>query len=105
MSDAPKRFQEMYRDSYPIDRYLFGYGVRPQDVREEDYPVLRALYAAEVTFVDMWIGRLLDRIGELDLAIAILLAQVGQHDASGNAQSPADEWPVRFIALKPVDND
>jgi arylsulfatase A-like enzyme len=65
--DAPKRFQRMYRDEYPYERYLFGYGVNREDIRAEDYPVLRALYAAEVTFLDMWIGEFLNRVADLGL--------------------------------------
>jgi arylsulfatase A-like enzyme len=46
--DAPPRFQKMYRAEYPYERYLFGYGVRNADIRPDDLPVIRDLYAAEV---------------------------------------------------------
>jgi arylsulfatase A-like enzyme len=65
--DAPPRFQEMYHDDYPCERFLFGYGMDFRDVRPEDGDAIRALYAAEVTFVDMWIGRFLARLEELGL--------------------------------------
>lgn len=65
--DAPPRFQKMYCDDYPCERFLFGYGVDFRDVRPEDYEAIRGLYAAEVTFVDMWIGRFLARLDELGL--------------------------------------
>ncbi len=65
--DAPQRFRKMYRDEYPIENYFFGYGINTSQVREEDYPVLRALYAAELSFVDMWIGRLHQRLEDLGL--------------------------------------
>jgi len=65
--DAPPRFQKMYHKNIPYERYLFGYGVNPKDVRKSDIPIIRALYAAEVTFTDLWIGHLLDRIRELGL--------------------------------------
>jgi arylsulfatase A-like enzyme len=65
--DAPPRFQKMYREEYPYERYLFGYGVRNQDIRPEDLPVIRDLYAAEVTFSDYCIGRLLEQIGQMGL--------------------------------------
>jgi len=65
--DAPERFQKMYRDEYPYERYLFGYGVRNADIREDDLPIIRDLYAAEVTFSDYCIGRLLKRVDELGL--------------------------------------
>jgi arylsulfatase A-like enzyme len=63
--DAPPEFQKMYRDKYPYERYLFGYGVRNQDIRPEDLPVIRDLYAAEVSFSDHCIGRFLDRVAEM----------------------------------------
>jgi arylsulfatase A-like enzyme len=65
--DAPPRFQKMYRDQYPCERYLFGYGVRNSDIRPDDLPVIRDLYAAEVTFSDYCIGRLLERVEQLGL--------------------------------------
>jgi arylsulfatase A-like enzyme len=60
--DAPPRFQKMYRAEYPYERYLFGYGVKNKDIRPDDLPVIRDLYAAEVTFSDYCIGRLLKSI-------------------------------------------
>ncbi len=65
--DAPKRFQEMYYDKYPVERFLFGYGVDKERLKPEDIPALKGLYSAEVTFSDLWIGRLLNRIRELGL--------------------------------------
>jgi arylsulfatase A-like enzyme len=80
--DAPPRFQKMYRDDYGFERYLFGYGVRNEDVRETDYPVLRDLYAAEVTFSDHCIGRLLEKIDQLgmrDDTVVVFSTDHGTH--------------------------
>ena len=80
--DAPERFQKMYRDDYGFERYLFGYGVRKDDVRDTDYPILGDLYAAEVTFSDHWIGRLLDtieRLGMRDDTIVVFASDHGTH--------------------------
>jgi arylsulfatase A-like enzyme len=66
--DAPPQFQKMYRDEYPYERYLFGYGVRNRDIRPDDLPVIRDLYAAEVSFSDYCIGRLLEQVEQLGLA-------------------------------------
>ena len=57
----------MYRAEYPYERYLFGYGVRTKDIRPDDLPVIRDLYAAEVTYSDHCIGRLLDQVEKLEL--------------------------------------
>ncbi len=65
--DAPPRFQKMYRKKYPLDRYIFGYGVEMEDVREEDYPIIRDLYSAEVTFSDHCLGGFIDTVKKLGL--------------------------------------
>jgi arylsulfatase A-like enzyme len=65
--DAPPRFQHMYRKKYPRDRFLFGYGVDRRDIRNDDIPVFRDLYSAEVTFSDHCIGKLLDEVKRLGL--------------------------------------
>jgi len=65
--DAPPRFQKMYRSKYPFERYIFGYGVKMEDIREDDIPVLKDLYSAEVTFSDYCIGKLIDKVKSLGL--------------------------------------
>ena len=80
--DAPPRFQKMYREDYGFERYLFGYGVRNADIRPSDYPLLRDLYAAEVSFVDHWIGRLvdtIDRLGLRDDTVVLFSTDHGTH--------------------------
>ena len=80
--DAPKRFQKMYYNKYPFEQFLFGYGVRLKDIRSEDLPIIRALYAAEVTFVDYCIGRFLERVRELGLmdnTIVVFSTDHGTH--------------------------
>jgi arylsulfatase A-like enzyme len=80
--DAPPRFQKMYRNDYGYERYLFGYGVRHEDIQEDDYPVLRDLYAAEITFSDYCIGGLLDKIDKLkmrDETVVVFSTDHGTH--------------------------
>jgi len=77
--DAPPRFQKMYRDDYGYERFLFGYGVRNKDIRPEDYPLIRDLYAAEVTYVDHWIGHLVDGVRELGLLDDTIIAFSTDH--------------------------
>jgi len=77
--DAPERFKKMYYDNYPCERFLFGYGVRHQDIRPEDIPALKGLYAAEVTFVDLWIGRLLEKVRDLGLMDDTIIAFSTDH--------------------------
>ena len=77
--DAPERFQKMYYDNYPCERYLFGYGVRRQNIRQEDMPAIKALYAAEVSFVDQWLGYLVDRVRDLGLLDDTIIAFSTDH--------------------------
>lgn len=80
--DAPPRFQKMYYDNYPCERFLFGYGVHKKDIRPEDHDAIRALYAAEVSFVDMWFGRFLARLDELgygENTIVVFTTDHGTH--------------------------
>ena len=80
--DAPLRFQKTYRDKYPYERYLFGYGVRNEDIRPGDLPILRDLYAAEVTFSDYCIGRLLkavEQMGLMDNTMIVFSTDHGTH--------------------------
>jgi len=92
--DAPERFQKMYYDNYPCERFLFGYGVRNKDIHPEDLPAIRGLYAAEVTFVDLWIGKFLDRVSELGLmdnTIIVFSTDHGTHlGEEGCVQKTAD---------------
>jgi len=80
--DAPPRFQKMYRQEYPFERYIFGYGINRKDIREEDIPILRDLYAAEVSFSDYCIGKLFEevkRLGLWDETIIVFSTDHGTH--------------------------
>ena len=92
--DAPERFKELYYDDFPCDRFLFGYGVRHDDIKPEDHESIRALYAAEVSFVDMWIGRFLERLDELGLrdnTVVVFTSDHGTHlGEEGCFQKTAD---------------
>ena len=80
--DAPTRFKKMYRNEYPCDRYLFGYGINNEDIRPDDLAVIRDLYAAEITFSDFCIGRLIDRLEEsklMDDTIVVFTTDHGTH--------------------------
>jgi arylsulfatase A-like enzyme len=87
--DAPPRFQKMYRDDYGFKRFLFGYGFNPQDSKtgkkmnlDPYLPPIRDLYAAEVTYVDHCIGRLMeamDKMKLLDDTIVVFTTDHGTH--------------------------
>jgi arylsulfatase A-like enzyme len=91
--DAPQRFRDMYYDDYPVEDFQFGYGVRTQDVREEDYPAIRGLYAAEVTFVDLWIGHLLEKVSGLGLDEDTVIAFTTDHGTHLGEQGCLQKTP------------
>src|SRR5690606_25480305 len=49
------------------------------DIDEETIQLVRELYAAEVTFVDRWIGKLLNRLDELGLAENTVIYYLSDH--------------------------
>ena len=83
--DAPPRFQKMYRDDYGFERFLFGYGVQGGRAKPDftpHLPVIRDLYAAEVTYVDYCMGRLMEameRMKLLDDTIVVFTTDHGTH--------------------------
>ena len=86
--DAPARFQKMYRDDYGFERFLFGYGVQPFPANPTGphltphLPVIRDLYAAEVTYVDWCLGRLfesMEKMKLLDDTIVVFTTDHGTH--------------------------
>ena len=96
--DAPPRFQKMYRDKYPYERYLFGYGVQVQDIRPDDLPVIRDLYAAEVTFSDYCIGRLLNAIEQLGLIDDTIVAFSTDHGTHLGEEGCVQKTPALLNA-------
>ena len=96
--DAPPRFQKMYRDQYPYERYLFGYGVRNADIRPDDLPIIRDLYAAEVTFSDHCIGRLVKRVEELGLADDTVIVFSTDHGTHLGEQGCVQKTPALLNA-------
>ena len=83
--DAPRRLVDMYGPartsgiepiqpfSSPADR------VRDMRLTQRMLNRMRQLYAAEVTLVDVWLGRFLDRLENLGLAENTLLVLVSDH--------------------------
>jgi arylsulfatase A-like enzyme len=75
----------MYREDYGFERFLFGYGVQG-GANKPDFtphlPVIRDLYAAEVSYVDHCIGRLMESMEKmklLDDTIVVFTTDHGTH--------------------------
>ncbi|MFC1735468.1 sulfatase [Candidatus Hydrogenedentota bacterium] len=81
--DAPERFNEMYGAKHPdCDHFLFAYGVPIDKMSAEEIDLLKLFYAAEITFLDMWIGRLLSFLEDMDLlkdTIVVFTSDHGVH--------------------------
>ena len=88
--DPPRHYVDLYDPGYHGREVIFPpYG--PADyLSEAELKHMRALYAAEVTMVDHWLGRFLDRArsrGLLDRSLVIVTSdhghQLGEHGVLG----------------------
>ena len=103
--DAPPRFKKMYRKKYPVERYLFGYGVRNEDIREDDIPAIKDLYSAEVTFSDHCIGRFIKevkRLGLWDNTIIVFSTDHGTHLGEQGCVQKQAKLLISCIARVPL---
>jgi len=104
--DAPPRFQKMYRDDYGFKRLLFGYGFRPRDPKtgkkvdlERHLPVLRDLYAAEVSYVDHCLGRLLEAMEKMKLLDDTIVVFTTDHGTHLGEQGYIQKQPALLNSL------
>jgi arylsulfatase A-like enzyme len=80
--DAPPEYTKMYRKDFDGGRYLIDYDANKDAITEEDARILSDHYAANVTFADRCIGKLLDdvkRLGLLDDTIIVFTSDHGTH--------------------------
>ncbi|MBW1695715.1 MAG: sulfatase [Deltaproteobacteria bacterium] len=79
--DAPEPYGSMYTDpNYKGTWIIWPKGGPYHWLTQEELKNIRALYAGEVSFVDKWVGVLLDKIRDLNLmdnSIIILLSDHG----------------------------
>jgi arylsulfatase A-like enzyme len=96
--DAPEEYAALYDEPYDgLEPFSPVYG--PSNyLTDRQLQRMRALYAGEVTMVDRWLGRFLDRMDELDLfenTLLILLSDHGvahgEHGITG--KPPYALWP------------
>ena len=96
--DPPDKYVDLYSDGFegpePMEP-VYG----PADAfTDAQLARMRALYAAEVTMVDRWLGRFLDKMEELNLFEDTLLVLLSDHGiAHGEhgvvGKGPAALWP------------
>jgi arylsulfatase A-like enzyme len=96
--DAPEEYAALYDEGYDgLEPFSPVYG--PSNyLTDRELQRMRALYAGEVTMVDRWLGRFLDRMDELDLfenTLLILLSDhghaLGEHGYTGKPHYAL--WP------------
>lgn len=67
--DSPQKYRDLYGDEW--DRYLYNWPaydrLDPELDDSEAVKHIRRRYAATLTMADAWLGKLLDRIDELDM--------------------------------------
>jgi len=91
--DAPAHYLDLYDPGYDgLEVTYPAYNFWKEVLTPEELRHCRALYAAEVTMVDHWLGRLLDRIDELGLRgdTAVIFTSdhgflFGEHDFIGKS--------------------
>ena len=96
--DPPEEYVKLYSDDYTgREPIVPNYG--PSDwIDDTGLERMRALYAAEVTMVDRWLGHLLDKMestGRMDDTLLVVLADhgvaLGEHGFTGKPYNAL--WP------------
>lgn len=90
--DPPRRYVDLYDPGYVGEEVIYPAYAPPDYLSPAELNHVRALYAAEVTMVDHWLGELfraLDRLG-LSQTTAVLLFSdhgflLGEHNAVGKS--------------------
>ena len=96
--DPPEEYANLYSDGYEgRDPIVPNYG-GSEWIREPELERMRALYAGEVTMVDRWLGRFVDKMGETgrleDTALIVLSdhgVALGEHGFTGKPFNAL--WP------------
>jgi len=90
--DAPQWYVEKYDPEYAGDVVDYPVYAKTDFLTPAELKHCRALYAAEVTLVDRWVGRLLEKISDLNLMDDTLVLfttdhgfLLGEHDIIGKA--------------------
>jgi len=108
--DAPEHYVEMYDPGYKgeVIRYP-AYG--PASIfTKREIKHIQALYAAEATMVDRWMGKLLAKIDDLGLRDEVMVIfttdhgfMLGEHNIMGKGNSPlyAELADIPFIVRMP----
>lgn len=90
--DPPQSYVDLYNPDYAGEEVIYPAYAPPDYLTDDELEHVRALYAAEITMVDHWLGILLDEIDTLGLTdhtIVILTSDhgilLGEHNRVGKA--------------------
>jgi arylsulfatase A-like enzyme len=104
--DAPQKYIDMYEEAYDGEDIIYpNYGFWKDFLSEKELKHIHALYKAETTMVDQWIGKLLNKIEELgmDEDTAVIFTSdhgylFGEHGLSGKSLLPKVDDTVYYEA-------
>jgi len=77
--DPPYPYSQLYNPGYQGERVFYPAYGRADSLSDEELAECRALYAGEVTMVDRWIGRVLEKLEDLGLLRNTLVAIIADH--------------------------
>jgi len=78
--DPPPEFEKLYTDpNYKGKKIIHPKYGTTEWLTEEELKYIRGLYAGEVTFVDKWVGKLLEKLKELELYDSSLIVLLSDH--------------------------
>jgi len=90
--DPPQSYIDLYDPGYEGDEIIYPHYSPPDSLSDDELNHIQALYAAEVTLVDHWLGKLLAEIDNLGLqenTVVILKSDhgilLGEHNSLGKA--------------------
>lgn len=90
--DAPAHYVDLYRPDYQGERIISPAYAPPTYLNADELEFMKALYAAEISMVDHWLGVLfeaLDTMGLSDQTVVLLCSDhgfmLGEHNAIGKA--------------------
>ncbi len=78
--DPPQEYRDLYNPGYKGREYIVGKAGDPLEyMTEEELKHTRALYAGEVTMVDKWFGKFIDKVKALGLYEKSMIVVVSDH--------------------------
>lgn len=102
--DPPSPFDRMYTDSdYTGPKLIHPKYGKVDWMTQEELAYVKGIYAGEVSFVDKWVGILLERIKQLELydnSLIVLLADHGHpHEDHGSIMKTPDNLYSEFVKI------